>query len=531
MSYAQNFEDVVLWRALSDVKNGCYIDIGANDPVLDSVSRSFYEKGWRGIHVEPIRFYADRLRIDRPNEIVIEAAVSTKGSDISLYDFPGTGLSTANREIAERHISDHRKHAKISVPTISLKQVMERASLPDIHWLKIDVEGAEADVLESWADGEARPWVIVVEATLPNSQIASFADWEPQLTQRGYTYVHFDGLNRFYVHSSKKRLASKIAMPPNYHDNFAISEHSPFVVELRGDRIRAEQRAASAEEANQHLAGEVGRLQLLASAQHEDHQKLGQHSAEVERRLSEAMSALKIQAEISKQTLDALQESQLRELAALEKNAQDAFRRAQAAADELAVKVRDVTSERDTSEAKLRRSKAESEALAAKLVEAAGIKDIFIIRHGELETQIARLEAKLTSARIESADLETAVNAMRKSTSWRVSAPVRVGGHLARAAIRVSLSLGLSAARRVPFLKKIVLKASNLHPGLRSRIEQFSLARPPSAFAQDTHARVSAHLSPIPNASKVPLVTQDESFSVRLVYCNVAKASQLRIDL
>ena len=31
ISYAQNFEDVMLWRALKHVENGFYIDVGANE--------------------------------------------------------------------------------------------------------------------------------------------------------------------------------------------------------------------------------------------------------------------------------------------------------------------------------------------------------------------------------------------------------------------------------------------------------------------------------------------------------------------
>ena len=52
VSYAQNFEDVMLWRALKHIKQGCYIDVGAQDPIHDSVSKVFYEHGWRGIHIE-----------------------------------------------------------------------------------------------------------------------------------------------------------------------------------------------------------------------------------------------------------------------------------------------------------------------------------------------------------------------------------------------------------------------------------------------------------------------------------------------
>ena len=38
-SYAQNFEDVMLWRALKHVQKGTYVDVGAQHPVIDSVSK------------------------------------------------------------------------------------------------------------------------------------------------------------------------------------------------------------------------------------------------------------------------------------------------------------------------------------------------------------------------------------------------------------------------------------------------------------------------------------------------------------
>ena len=56
--YAQTHEDVLLWRALHNVQHGFYIDIGAHDPTALSVTRAFYEHGWRGINVEPDPQYA-----------------------------------------------------------------------------------------------------------------------------------------------------------------------------------------------------------------------------------------------------------------------------------------------------------------------------------------------------------------------------------------------------------------------------------------------------------------------------------------
>ena len=68
ISYAQNGEDVVLWRALSDVESGNYLDIGANDPQLFSVTRSFYDRGWSGLCVEPQAELVEKFRAERPRD-------------------------------------------------------------------------------------------------------------------------------------------------------------------------------------------------------------------------------------------------------------------------------------------------------------------------------------------------------------------------------------------------------------------------------------------------------------------------------
>jgi hypothetical protein len=45
ISYPQNFEDIMFYRSLKNVKDGFYIDIGAADPIAESVSKLFYDKG------------------------------------------------------------------------------------------------------------------------------------------------------------------------------------------------------------------------------------------------------------------------------------------------------------------------------------------------------------------------------------------------------------------------------------------------------------------------------------------------------
>ena len=66
ISYAQNLEDVMLYRILKRVEAGFYIDVGAQHPVLDSVNKAFYDRGWRGINIEPNSEDFSLLQKERP---------------------------------------------------------------------------------------------------------------------------------------------------------------------------------------------------------------------------------------------------------------------------------------------------------------------------------------------------------------------------------------------------------------------------------------------------------------------------------
>jgi len=65
VSYAQDAEDVMLQRAFPRDYRGFYIDAGASDPVQFSVTKHFYDRGWRGINIEPVPSVWGRLRDQR----------------------------------------------------------------------------------------------------------------------------------------------------------------------------------------------------------------------------------------------------------------------------------------------------------------------------------------------------------------------------------------------------------------------------------------------------------------------------------
>ncbi len=224
ISYAQNFEDVMLWRALKHVQNGFYVDVGAQHPIIDSVSKAFYEHGWRGIHFEPVPKYAELLRNDRPDETVFQVALSETDGTLELNIFPDTGISTAVNAIAECHRIEHGiEYERMQVPVLTLKSALNSIKDRDVHWLKIDVEGFEEKVLKGWDSQILRPWIIVVEATMPNSSITNYEAWESIIISANYKFVYFDGLNRFYVAEEHSELNDSFLSPPNVFDGVRLS--------------------------------------------------------------------------------------------------------------------------------------------------------------------------------------------------------------------------------------------------------------------------------------------------------------------
>jgi FkbM family methyltransferase len=221
VSYAQNYEDVTLWRALRDVRDGFYIDVGAWDPDKESVTRAFSERGWRGINLEPVPKLHKAMQARRPRDINLLGAAGDINGTIEFFEIEGTGLSTSDGAIAARHAGAGFAVNSRVVEVLPLATVCERYAPPDIHFLKLDCEGGELAALAGADFTRFRPWIVLAEATEPATQIPSHDAWEPLLTNADYRFVWFDGLNRFYVASEHyERLAPKLAMPPNIWDNF-----------------------------------------------------------------------------------------------------------------------------------------------------------------------------------------------------------------------------------------------------------------------------------------------------------------------
>ena len=220
VSYAQNYEDIMLMRALGGLERGFYVDVGAQDPVDDSVTKAFYERGWHGVNIEPVLRWHEHLCADRPRDANLRMLAGEHAGSVDFYEVVDTGLSTTDPALAHQYGRDGREVVRHRIECATLDSILERYAEEDIHFLKIDVEGAEAAVLRGLSLRRFRPWLLVIESHAPNSEVETHDAWEGGVLAAGYRLAYQDGLNRFYVADERASLASAFASPPNVLDDF-----------------------------------------------------------------------------------------------------------------------------------------------------------------------------------------------------------------------------------------------------------------------------------------------------------------------
>ena len=192
-SYAQYLEDIILFLFLYDIKTGFYIDVGANDPIIDSVTNFFYLRGWNGINIEPLNDKYILLKEKRPRDINLNIAAGKEKGSTTLYIYKGltTTIKNYSRPWAPTKI------VKVETLADICKEYVPKGIR--IDFCKIDVEGGERNVLLGYDFINYRPIIFCIESTLPLSMIPSYQLFEDILIENNYSFIYQYNINRFYV--------------------------------------------------------------------------------------------------------------------------------------------------------------------------------------------------------------------------------------------------------------------------------------------------------------------------------------------
>lgn len=161
MFYSQCGQDRFLEEnVFKGYKNGIFVDVGAHDGV--NINNTLYfekEHQWTGINIEPIQEVYDKLVEQRPNCINLNCAVCNYDGETEFYCNTGYTemISGIKDNFDPRHFdrltAENEAHGSntqiIKVPTKRLETIFDEHYINHVHYLSIDVEGAEFEVIKS----------------------------------------------------------------------------------------------------------------------------------------------------------------------------------------------------------------------------------------------------------------------------------------------------------------------------------------------------------------------------------------------
>ncbi|PPQ32075.1 FkbM family methyltransferase [Rhodopila globiformis] len=254
VSYAQNFEDVLLHRVFGGQETGFYVDVGAFHPVDGSTTKAFYDRGWSGINIEPGSVFAE-LEAARPRDVNLQMAVMDHAGEIAFVE------DEADRGMSHVVTNGDGTGVQRMVQCDTLEAIIRAHSRGrPVDFIKIDAEGAEAAIVRATDWRRLRPRVLLLEATLPWSSALANQEWEPKLLEQGYVRAYFDGINCFYIPEEEvSTLLRHFQVPVNVLDRVVHHGFEACCTALERER-----------QATARLAAERTALQTMIDSQQRD---------------------------------------------------------------------------------------------------------------------------------------------------------------------------------------------------------------------------------------------------------------------
>lgn len=175
---------------------GFYVDVGANDPVLDSQSWHLEQLGWTGLLVEPLPDCCEKLRTQRKGTVV-QVACSSPAHHGKMLTLQVAGVhSTLN----EAPIAiGAQAVGQAQVMAVTLDSVLQQHGVaPGFDLLSIDVEGHEDQLFQGLTLSRWMPRLVLLEDHVTNHRKHAY------MRSQGYRLLMRTGLNSWYVPQAER---------------------------------------------------------------------------------------------------------------------------------------------------------------------------------------------------------------------------------------------------------------------------------------------------------------------------------------
>lgn len=195
-SYSQFGEDKIVFAYFCSlsIRNGCFLEIGANHPTQLSQTWLLEQNGWSGILIEPLPHLATLLAQQRKNSRVFEAAVSS--ADKTGHSYLIVKESDAESILVFDEPDNTCSYKLVQVRTIN--DILTEAGCTQVDFLSIDIEGMEIPALQDFDFEKYRPKMVLIEDHCHDLKKHRF------LQSKGYKIVNRCGCNNWYIPEKMK---------------------------------------------------------------------------------------------------------------------------------------------------------------------------------------------------------------------------------------------------------------------------------------------------------------------------------------
>ena len=164
-----------------DVHDGVFLDVGSGHGQIGSNTRALEDRGWTGICVDPFPTAMDK-RTCQMNKVVVS---NEAGKKVLFHTHEGLG---GIADTLGKWKDEASKAPTVEMTTVTLGEVLERAKAPAfIHFLSLDIEGAELDALRGIPFDRYRFGAMAIEH---NEEEPKRGDIIAFLQEHGYRRVH-----------------------------------------------------------------------------------------------------------------------------------------------------------------------------------------------------------------------------------------------------------------------------------------------------------------------------------------------------
>lgn len=200
ISYGQFGEDLILTHLLGYGDKGVFVDAGCFHPITFSNTYVFYQRGWRGLAIDPnpqLKAAWDRYR---PGDAFLNLAIARSPGNMAFLahnQHPTMNMVLDESEVAGFDSANYRVTSCQASPLSRILEEHLRGKRIDL--LNVDCEGRDVEVLETNDFEKYRPTVIAVEDTdvLLESKAAKF------LQARDYECRAYVGLTKIFQDSTQ----------------------------------------------------------------------------------------------------------------------------------------------------------------------------------------------------------------------------------------------------------------------------------------------------------------------------------------